>query len=111
MDMVQHPATDVEEAFTAGKVAVEKAIDGEPGYMVAFEREYIDGKYHCNYTLLPLEKVANYEKKVPLEWINKDENGLTDQFVEYALPLIQGEPEIPKVDSLPRYAKLKKVLA
>ncbi|MFR6695080.1 MAG: hypothetical protein ACLUS6_14395 [Dysosmobacter sp.] len=26
------------------------------------------------------------------------------------LPLIQGEPNLPKVDSLPRFAKLKKVL-
>ena len=33
------------------------------------------------------------------------------QFVEYALPLIQGEPDLPKVDSLPRFAHLKKILA
>ena len=103
--------TDIEEAFNAGKVAVENAVDGKSGYMVAFERENVDGNYHCKYTLLPLEKVANYEKKVPLEWINKDENGLTEDFIEYALPLIQGEPDLPKVNSLPRYAKLKKVLA
>ena len=31
--------------------------------------------------------------------------------LEYALPLIQGEPDLPKQDSLPRFAKLKKVLA
>ena len=31
--------------------------------------------------------------------------------IEYALPLIQGEPDLPKVDSLPRFAKLKKILA
>jgi 6-phosphofructokinase 1 len=104
-------ATDIEEAFTAGKVAVEKAISGESGYMVAFEREMIDGNYHCNYRLLPLESVANYEKKVPMEWINDQGNGLKEPFIEYALPLIQGEADIPKVDSLPRYAKLKKVLA
>lgn len=104
-------ATDIEEAFTAGKVAVEKAISGESGYMVAFEREMIDGNYHCNYRLLPLESVANYEKKVPMEWINDQGNGLKEPFIEYVLPLIQGEADIPKVDSLPRYAKLKKVLA
>ena len=27
------------------------------------------------------------------------------------LPLIQGEPKLPKEDSLPRFAKLRKVLA
>ena len=104
-------ATDVEEAFTAGKVAVEKAVAGETGYMVAFEREMTDGKYSCNYRLLPLESVANYEKKVPLEWINDAHNGLKEEFISYVLPLIQGEANVPKVDSLPRYAKLKKVLA
>ena len=104
-------ARDVEEACSAGRIAVEKAIEGCTGYMVAFERETVDGDYHCKYTLLPLSSVANYEKKVPLEWITKDQNGLTDDFIAYVLPLIQGETEIPKVDGLPRYARLKKVLA
>ncbi len=104
-------ATDIEEACTAGKVAVEKAIAGETGYMVAFERDMSDGKYSCKYRLLPLESVANYEKKVPMEWINENHNGLTEEFIAYVLPLIQGEANVPKVDSLPRYAKLKKVIA
>ena len=104
-------ATDVDEAFNAGKVAVEKAVAGETGYMVAFERQMVDGKYSCAYRLLPLESVANYEKKVPMEWINDAHNGLKEEFISYVLPLIQGEANVPKVDSLPRYAKLKKVLA
>ena len=104
-------ATDIEEAFTAGKVAVVKAIEGNSGYMVAFERETVDGQYHCAYRLLPLEAVANYEKKVPLSWINDQKNGVNDEFISYVLPLIQGEANVPKEDSLPRYARLKKVLA
>ena len=104
-------ATDVEEACTAGMEAVKNAVNGVSGKMVAFERETVNGKYHCKYVLLPLSSDANYEKKVPLEWINKEGNGLKQEFIDYVLPLIQGEPEIPRVDSLPRYAKLKKVLA
>ena len=104
-------ATDIEEARMAGQVAVEKAIAGETGYMVAFERQMEDGKYSCAYRLLPLESVANYEKKVPLEWINEQHNGLKEEFISYVLPLIQGEANVPKEDSLPRYARLKKVLA
>ena len=104
-------ATDITEACTAGMEAVKNAVNGVTGKMVAFEREMIDGKYHCKYVLLPLSSVANYEKKVPLEWINEDGNGLKQEFIDYVLPLIQGEPELPRVDSLPRYAKLKKVLA
>ena len=36
---------------------------------------------------------------------------MTQAFIDYALPLIQGAPERPTEQSLPRYAKLKKVLA
>ncbi len=103
--------TDIDEAFGAGQEAVKQAVSGITGKMVAFEREYIDGKYHCKMVLLPLESVANFEKKVPVEWINEDGNGLKHEFIDYVLPLIQGEPELPLEHSLPRYARLKKVLA
>ncbi len=104
-------AVDIEEAFTAGKVAVESALAGETGKMVAFERDESTGIYKCNYVLLSLNSVANYEKKVPLEWITDDGNYVTSDFINYVLPLIQGEPKIPKENSLPRYARLKKVRA
>ena len=103
--------TDIDEAFLAGKVAVEAAVNGETGKMVAFEREIEDGVYHCATKLLPLNAVANFEKKVPIEWITPEKNQVTDDFIDYALPLIQGEPVIPKEHAMPRYAKLKKVLA
>ena len=104
-------ATDVEEARRAGEEAVLQAVNGVSGKMIAFEREMIDGKYHCKYVLLPLSSVANFEKKVPLEWLNEEQNGLRHEFIDYVLPLIQGEPELPLECSLPRYARLKKVLA
>ena len=59
----------------------------------------------------PLLELANYEKKIPLEWINDAHNGVKQELIDYVLPLIQGEPKLPKEDSLPRFAKLKKVLA
>ena len=102
--------TDITEAFTAGKVAVESAIAGQTDYMVAYKR--LEGEeYKIEYILLPLADVANFEKKVPLEWINEEKNGLTHDFIDYALPLIQGEPKLPLENSLPRYARLKMVLA
>ncbi len=103
--------TDIDEAFMAGKVAVERAIAGETGKMVAFRREYIDGKYQCSPELIPLTTVANVEKKVPLDWITPEHNNVTSDFIDYALPLIQGEPQLPLEDSLPRYARLKKIQA
>ena len=104
--------TDVEEAELAGRRAVEAAVAGETGKMVAFERAYDEnGNYVCKTILLPLTIVANTEKKVPIEWINAEHNFVTDEFIDYVLPLIQGQPERPTENSLPRYAKLKKIKA
>ncbi len=102
---------DVDEAVLAGKTAVEAAIAGESDKMVAFERKTRCGKYKCETKLIPLSSVANFEKKVPLEWIVAEGNNVTHDFIDYVLPLIQGEPKRPTEMSLPRYAKLKKVLA
>ena len=103
--------TDIEESFMAGKAAVENAVAGITDKMVAFERETVNGRYACKTKLLNLTDVANYEKKVPIEWINDAHNGVKHEFIDYALPLIQGETKMVKEDSLPRFAKLKKVLA
>ena len=104
-------ATDIEEARSAGEEAVKQAVNGVTGKMVAFEREDAGGNYKCKMVLLPLNKVANYEKKIPLSWLNEEQNGLKHEFIDYVLPLIQGEPKLPLEHSLPRYARLKKVLA
>lgn len=102
--------TDVNEAYMAGQMAVRYAVEGKTDYMVAFERA--EGKeYRCNIKLVNLTEVANTEKRIPREWINKDGNGLTIDFIKYALPLIQGESAPPLEYGLPRFAKLKKVLA
>ena len=103
--------TDIEESYMAGKAAVENAVAGITDKMIGFERGVVDGKYACRTKLLPLTEVANTEKKLPREWINEAGNGVNHQFIEYALPLIQGEPDLPKVDSLPRFCHLKKILA
>ena len=103
--------TDIEESYMAGKAAVENAVAGITDKMIGFERSVVDGKYACRTKLLPLTEVANTEKKLPREWINEAGNGVNHQFIEYALPLIQGEPDLPKVDSLPRFCHLKKILA
>ena len=102
--------TDIEESVMSGKAAVENAVAGITDKMVGFQCTRDNGKYVCKTELLNLTDVANTEKKVPLGWINKEHNGVEQPFIDYVLPLIQGEPNLPKVDSLPRFAKLKKVL-
>jgi len=103
--------TDIDEAFNAGKVAVEKAIEGVTGKMIGFERDMSSGSYECKYILVPLASVANAENTVPTEWINEEGNGVTQAFIDYALPLIQGENSRVTENGLPKFAKLKKIKA
>ena len=101
--------TDIEEAFNAGRKAVKAACAGKTDKMVAFERDMSSGSYKCKYKLIPVSEAANTEKKVPLEWITPDGTGLTEEYIEYALPLIQGSSKSPLEEGLPRFANLKKV--
>ena len=94
----------------AGKVAVKSAINGITDKMVALDR-VSQNPYRCETKLIDLSAVANYEKKVPDEWINEEGNGILQGFIDYALPLIQGETKLQKENGLPRFAKLKKVKA
>ncbi|MCD8190875.1 MAG: 6-phosphofructokinase [Clostridiales bacterium] len=103
--------TDIDEAFMAGQAAVNCAVAGETDHMVAFKCTRDENGYKCETELLPLSKVANYEKKVPVEWINERGNDVSDEFIKYALPLIQGETQMKKENSLPRFVHLKKVVA
>ena len=102
--------TDAEEALLAGSAAVQAAVDGFTDKMVAFRCTRGEEGYRCETVLEPLDIVANFEKKVPREWINEAGNGVNQQFIDYVLPLIQGDAKAPRVNGLPRFARLKKVL-
>ena len=103
--------TDVDESYMSGKAAVENAVAVKTDYMPGFKCTRDENGYKCEIELLPLSEVANTEKKVPREWINEEGNGVTQEFVDYALPLINGENVGPKVSGLPRFANLKKIKA
>ena len=102
--------TDIQESFNSGKVAVESALAGESGKMVGFRCERENG-YVCHYELFDLEKVANFEQKVPLEWITEDQSNVTEDFIRYCMPLIAGETGMVKEDGLPCFVNLKRVFA
>ena len=102
--------TDAEEALLAGSAAVQAAVEGVTDKMVAFRCTRGEEGYRCETVLEPLDIVANFEKKVPREWINEAGNGVNQQFIDYVLPLIQGDAKAPRVNGLPRFARLKKVL-
>lgn len=100
--------TDIEEAFMAGRAGVKAALEGVSGVMMGFARPQ-EGPYKCEIIQVPLDQVANHEKSLPLEWINEAGNGVTQAFIDYALPLIQGESSQVHEEGLPRFARLKKI--
>ena len=100
---------DVEEAFASGAYAVKAAIAGETDKMVILKRDYSSKEYKCEPALMDVALAANTEKKIPAEWILPAGKGLTQAYVDYALPLIQGDCKAPLEDGLPRFAHLKKV--
>ena len=102
--------TDIDEALLAGSEAVRRAVAGSTGFMVGFRREYESGAYVCRTEEVPLSRVANHEQLMPVSWINAEKNWVTDDFIDYALPLIAGEPVRAMDRGIPRFARLNKVL-
>ena len=82
--------TDINEAEEVGMKAVEEANNGLTGMMVVLERTN-NNPYSCTTNTYDIHNIANVEKKVPLDWINTETNQMTDEFINYAKPLINGE--------------------
>lgn len=82
--------TDQEEAFLAGRHAVEWAVTGISRVMVSFVR--VSGKkYKIRYVPVPLEKIPDRERYLPASFLNAAKNNVTPEFQRYALPLIGGK--------------------
>ena len=101
-------ATDIAESHMAGKAAVQSAVAGITDKMAGFACDRLNG-YQCEIRLFDLAEVANTEKTIPREWISADGRGVRQAFIDYALPLIQGETGQAKEDGLPRFANLRKI--
>ena len=102
-------ATDQMEAVTAGNFGVQAALNGETGKMVSFLRERdTDGSYSMKCSLEDVNAICNEEKTVPTDWITADGSDVTQDFLDYAAPLIQGTVEIPLgADGLPDFVYRK----
>ena len=102
--------TDVDQALALGKAAVELAVAGANAVMPAIKRNS-DRPYRWSIDPVPLSRVANREKKMPRRFISKDGFGITTSARDYFTPLIAGEAYPPYQQGLPRYTRLKQVLA
>jgi len=94
--------TDILESRNLGAFSAISAIRGESGKMSAIERTSND-PYLITLKLANLSKIANFEKKVPLEWISEEGNDIKKELVDYLRPLIQGEVNIPYENGVPKH--------
>ncbi len=85
--------TDIDEAFMAGFYAVDFAKSGKTAIMAGIKR-VSDTPYKSEITAFDIDKVANYEKPIPENMIAADGLNVTKAFIDYAKPLISGEPQI-----------------
>ena len=98
---------DVNEAFMVGGAAVKAADEGDSGKMVVIDR-VSDDPYQCATGIYDVHKIANGEKMVPREWITKDGTYVTEEFIDYVRPLIQGDSPSVMVDGIPRHLYMGK---
>jgi len=102
---------DLDEAYLVGRQAVSVAVEHGSGYMATILRKPGPG-YGVHYDKVPLQAVANSERSFPAAWIAASRTDVTDEFLDYARPLIGNEwPTVPLVGGLQRFARLKPVFA
>lgn len=102
-------ATDQQEAVKAGEFGVQAALNGVTGKMISFIRkEAQDDSYVMECGLEDVNDICNEEKTVPLNWITSDGSDVTEDFIRYARPLVQGTVEISYgEDGLPAFVYRK----
>lgn len=102
-------AADQKEAVSAGRFGVQAALNGETGKMVSFvRRQAEDGSYQMECGLEDVNLICNEEKEVPAEWITENGSDVSDEFIKYVTPLVQGSVNVPLgEDGLPVFVYRK----
>ena len=98
---------DINEAFMVGGAAVKAADEGDTGKMVVIDR-VSDDPYMSAAGIYDVHRIANNEKLVPRSWVNKEGNYITEEFINYIEPLIQGDYQPFMVNGLPQHLVLKR---
>ncbi len=102
---------DLDEAYKVGQKAALIAQSGENGWMSTILRQ--PGPiYNVTYDKVPLSEVANSERTFPAEWIAENKIDVTDDFVNYAKPLI-GEDwaSVPVINGRQRFTRFQPIFA
>ena len=98
--------TDLNESFVIGSKAIDKALENISGHVMGFKR-LSNHPYEIDYISTDVREVANYEQKIPVEWINEEGNDITQELYDYLYPLIQGEVHVTYKDGIPSYYSCK----
>ena len=98
---------DQDETIMCGRLAVQKALEGMSGHMIAIKR-VSSNPYKASFEPVDITKIANVERIVPQSMM-VDETRMAPSFKEYCLPLIQGEIEVKYEGGIIKSAVLKKV--
>ena len=93
---------DILEAYEVGGAAMKAADEGLSGMMAVIVRTS-DDPYQASTEVKDVHKIANDERLVPREWINEEGNNVTEEFVDYVMPLIQGDVHPITVNGIPRH--------
>ena len=102
-------AADQKEAVAAGRFGVQAALDGITGKMVSFiRRTEADGTVRIECGLEDVNAICNEEKTVPADWIINNGSDVSEKFLQYVLPLVQGRVDVPLgEDGLPVFVYRK----
>ena len=92
---------DAKEARWCGWHAVQYAMKEISG-SVAIKRLGSGADYAVELFRTELSNVAEKTKSMPEEFINAEGNGVTEAFIEYAMPLTGGLPKTHYLGSYPR---------
>jgi 6-phosphofructokinase len=95
-------ATDIAQAEAVARHAVTLAQSGQTGLMVNIVRES-DSPYRWHCGDIALNDIANQERRVPNDWIDRQKYGLNADALAYLRPLIAGEISLPWSEGLPEY--------
>ena len=95
MSIAHTSEVDREVAYASGKYAVDLFKKGESGVEVVIEKG--------GFSSVALDKIAEVERLLPDEFMNKDRDFITDAFKDYALPLIG--------DNIPDFGRIYAILS
>ncbi|MBE6685045.1 MAG: 6-phosphofructokinase [Ruminococcaceae bacterium] len=98
---------DIEESFGVGSAAVSAAVQGVSREMMVILRDNDPGEpYSSVYGHMDIDLIANKTKFVPKHFINERGNHVTDECLNYILPLVKGECYPEYKDGLPVFATI-----